>query len=65
MGYHSWIMAFIQEHEGEPIAKVIEALLDKEAESWTDKFDYPRQGLIEALGEERTIKQHPYGEQII
>ncbi len=30
MGYHSNIMAFIQEHEGEPIAKAIEALLNKE-----------------------------------
>lgn len=30
MGYNSWIQSFIQEHEGEPIAKVIADLYEKE-----------------------------------
>ena len=30
MGYDSWIQSFIDEHNGEPIAKVIEALREKE-----------------------------------
>ena len=30
MGYDSWIQSFIDEHEGEPIVKVIEDLRNKE-----------------------------------
>lgn len=30
MGYESWIQSFINDHEGEPIAKVIENLREKE-----------------------------------
>ena len=30
MGYNSWIQSFINDHQGEPIAKVIEDLRDKE-----------------------------------
>jgi len=30
MGYESWIKSFIQEHENESIARVIEDILNKE-----------------------------------
>ena len=30
MEYNSWIQSFIEDHKGEPIAKAIEDLLEKE-----------------------------------